>query len=280
MTSNRRWPSAWAALTATAALMSGCAGLLDSDPAPTTLPHTLLAVLDDGRLIRVNAGNPSQALHSVPLSGLRAGERLVGIDFRVARGVLYGLSSEGRLFTINTTNGQLTSVGNSPVALQGQRFGFDFNPTVDRIRVVSDTGQNLRLHPDTGALVSSDTPLKAAQAISIVAAGYTYNKQNDKITTNFAIDARAGSLVRQGSAEGVQPVVSPNTGQIQAVGELGTGPVDEVSFDIADTDNLAVAALTQGGRTRLYRVDLATGRANVLGTLSRGVAVRGIAIEP
>ena len=26
----------------------------------------------------------------------------------------------------------------------GTAFGFDFNPTVDRIRVVSDTGQNLR----------------------------------------------------------------------------------------------------------------------------------------
>lgn len=280
MTSNRRWPSAWAALVATAAFLSGCAGSLDSDPVPTPLPHTLLAVLDDGRLIRVNAGNPSRVLHSVPLSGLRAGERLVGIDFRVARGVLYGLSSEGRLFTIQATTGQLTPVGNTPVVLQGQRFGFDFNPTVDRIRVVSDTGQNLRLHPDTGALVSTDTPLKAAQAASIVAAGYTYNKQNDKITTNFAIDARSGSLVRQGTAEGVQPVVSPNTGQIQAVGELGTGPTDEASFDIADTDNLAVAALTQGSRTRLYRVDLATGRATVLGTLSRGVAVRGIAIEP
>jgi hypothetical protein len=41
-------------------------------------------------------------------------------------------------------------------------FGFDFNPTVDRIRVVSNTGQNLRLHPVTGVVASTDTPLTFA----------------------------------------------------------------------------------------------------------------------
>ena len=44
-------------------------------------------------------------------------------------------------------------------ALSGTAFGFDFNPTVDRIRVVSDTGQNLRLNPDTGAVAAVDGAL-------------------------------------------------------------------------------------------------------------------------
>jgi hypothetical protein len=32
----------------------------------------------------------------------------------------------------------------------------DFNPTVDRIRLVTDSGQNLRLHPELGTVVATD----------------------------------------------------------------------------------------------------------------------------
>jgi hypothetical protein len=109
---------------------------------------------------------------------------------------------------------------------------------------------------------------------------YTYNKQNDKLTTNYAIDRAAGTLVTQGSVEGVAPVVSPNTGQLRSVGPLGTGPVDAAALDIADTDNTALAALRQGGRTSLHLVNLATGTATRIGTVGDGRALWGIAIEP
>ena len=88
------------------------------------------------------------------------------------------------------------------------------------------------------------------------------------------------SLVRQGSAEGAQQVVSPNTGQVAQVGALGTGALEDAAFDIADTDNTALAALRSGGRTRQHLVDLATGRATLLGTIAQGRAVWGMAIAP
>jgi hypothetical protein len=47
-------------------------------------------------------------------------------------------------------------------SLNGSSFGFDFNPTVDRIRVQSDADQNLRLNPATGALAATDTTLSFA----------------------------------------------------------------------------------------------------------------------
>jgi hypothetical protein len=153
------------------------------------------------------------------------------------------------------------------------------------VRVVSDTGQNLRLHPDTGALVFTDPPLAPTAASGpaprIAGAAYTYNKTNEKLTTNFALDIGRGWLVTQGSVEGAEPVVSPNTGRIGDVGALGTGPVDDAAFDIADIDNTALAALRKGdGRTRLFLLDLASGRATLLGTVGDGGALRGIAIEP
>jgi hypothetical protein len=56
--------------------------------------------------------------------------------------------------------------------------------------------------------------------------------------------------------------------------------VDDAAFDIADIDNAALAALRVGGRTRLFVIDLATGRATLLGSVGRGGALRGIAIQP
>jgi hypothetical protein len=144
----------------------------------------------------------------------------------------------------------------------------------------------LRLHPDTGAVAATDPALQlpasppGAATVRVAGAGYTYNKRDDKLTTNYAIDIANGWLLTQGSREGVQPVVSPNTGRLALVGELGTGALDDASLDIADTNNAALAALRRGGRTRLYAVDLDTGRATLLGTVGDGQALWGLAIAP
>jgi hypothetical protein len=282
-------PAALAAAVTAAALLGGCASTPADEPAPAPRKQTVFAVTQAGSagqaLIRFNAGTPRRVDLRQPIGGLASGETLLGIDFRVARGVLYGLTSAGRLVTIDTATGATRPVGSAPPAvLQGTRFGVDFNPAADRLRVVSDSGQNLRFHPDTGALVFTDPVLApmadGGPAPSIAGAAYTYNKTNDKLTTNYALDTGRGWLVTQGSVEGREPVVSPNTGRIGDVGALGTGPVDDAAFDIADIGNVALAALRKDGRTRLYELDLATGKATLLGTVADGGALRGIAIEP
>ena len=142
-------------------LLVGCA--TPTEPLGPTRPETVFAVTDAAELIRFNAGQPQKLLQRQPLLGLDAGDRLVGMDYRVSRGVLFALAASGRLYTLNTDTAQLTRVGNgAPVALQGERFGVDFNPVADRVRVVSDRGQNLRLHPDAGVLAATDPPLRAA----------------------------------------------------------------------------------------------------------------------
>lgn len=270
-----------------AALVAGCASA-PTEPVGAPRKETVLAVTDGGELIRFNAGQPQRVLARVPLQGLAAGEQVLGIDFRVARGVLYALGSSGRLYTVDVASGKAGAVGSAaPAPLAGQRFGVDFNPVADRVRVVSDSGQNLRLHPDSGVLAATDPALAYADGDAakgrvprVAGAGYTYNKQNDKLTTNYAIDLDAATLVTQGTKEGVAPAVSPNTGRLFTVGALGTGPLEDASFDIADVDNSALAALRRDGRTRLYAVDLASGRATAIGTVADGKPLRGIAIEP
>jgi hypothetical protein len=137
--------------------------------------------------------------------------------------------------------------------------------------------------PNTAG-VQQDGPLAYADGKTgaIVAAGYTYNKTNDKITTNYALDGQAGTLVHQGSKEGVQPAVSPNTGKLYGVGSLGLGPFAHATLDISDLANVAYSGIhAQGARaTRWYQVDLDSGKARFIGTVGGGEAIIGAAIEP
>ena len=279
-------------------MLSACAGL----PTPAEGPvrkENVVAVTSTNQLIRFNAGQPGRILSRTALTGLQAGETVLGIDYRVLKGQLYALGSSGRLYRVDVGSGAASMVGAPlPIALNGTEFGVDFNPTVDRLRVVSNTGQNLRLHPDTGAVIDgnpaldglqTDGPLAYAagdvnvgKSPGVVAAAYTYNKADEKITTNYAIDASLGTLAIQGSLEGTLPVVSPNTGQLRTVGALGAGAFQRASFDIADLSGAAFAALTTDGdkSSRWVEIDLKTGRARTLGPIGGGEPVRGVAIEP
>ena len=211
---------------------------MTSEPEGAERAEKAVAVTASNKLLKFNAGRPGRILASLNITGLQAGETLLGIDYRVAKDQLYGLGSSGRLHIINEDTAVASAVGVPfAVKLDGTQFGFDFNPTVDRIRVVSNTGQNLRLHPDTGAVIDSNPALEGVQTDGklmyaagdlnfgkspmTVGAAYSYNKADTKITTNFALDAAAGTLVTQGSREGVMPAVSPNTGQLFTIGSLG-----------------------------------------------------------
>lgn len=282
-------PVGWVSV-AVAVLAAACSTQPTVEGTPRK--ETIHALTQDLKLLTINAGQPTRVLQTVGIKGLPAGETLVGIDYRVARGGLFTLSRSGKVYTINTENGAVTLVGSGApmaTALDGTSFGFDFNPAADRIRVISDTGQSLRLNPDTGALVAVDTPVayepgdtQAGQKPQLLAAGYTYNKKDEKITTNFAIDGRDGTLVRQGSVEGGQPVVSPNTGRLFTVGALGTGSLVDASLDIADVNGTAFAALRTSaqGPTKLYLINLESGKAEVLGNVANGAALAGIAVIP
>jgi Domain of unknown function (DUF4394) len=286
MPTSLRLPLAPLATLLAAVFLAGCVSIEAPEGPPRK--ETVFAATAAGELIRFNAGQPSRVLSRVAITGLDNGDRLVGIDFRMSRGVLFALSARGRLYTLDTASGKLTAVGPGVAqAAADQAVGFDFNPAADRIRVVTASGRNLRLHPDSGALAAEDPALRYADGDAaggtparVSAAAYTYNNADPKLTTNYAIDVARGTLVRQGSVERALPVVSPNTGLLATVGALGAGTVDDAAFDIADVSNAALAALRRGGVTQLHLIDLATGRATVIGRVADGRALAGLAIEP
>lgn len=281
-----------------AATLAGCASM-PAEQMGAARAEKAVAITAGHQLIKFNAGQPQKILSSVAVKGLAAGEVILGIDYRISKDTLYALGSSGRLYTLNEDTAQLTPVGiaNFAVKLEGTMFGFDFNPTVDRIRVISNTAQNLRLHPDTGGVVDSNPNVDGVQIDglltyaagdanfgkkpSIVGAAYSYNKADTKITTNYALDAATGALVTQGSREGTTPAVSPNTGQMFTVGKLGVN-FEDSAFDIQALSDVAFAALSgkELKGTRLYTLDLKTGAAKFIGTVGAGESIRAMAMEP
>lgn len=147
----------------------------------------------------------------------------MGIDFRPKPPVmrLYALANTGQLYLISDPNsGVATAVGPGPAPmLSGSEFGVDFNPTVDRIRVVSNANQNLRMHPDTGALAATDMNLNYAagdpnQGVTpqVAAGAYTNNFDGAPSTVLNDIDTGLDILATQNP---------PNNGTLNTVGSLG-----------------------------------------------------------
>lgn len=280
-------------LTLTGLFSAGC---LAADHGAATLPalkgnETLWLLDNTHQLIKVKVAAPEKIVEQKSVTGLAKDETLVGLDYRVAYGVLFALSDKGQLYSIDTRTGKVSATG--PVlpadTLKKGQFGFDFNPVADKIRVVNEHGQNLRLNPETAALAAVDPELKYAdndanfgKKPAVVAAAYTYNQQDSSLTTNYAIDKANGTLVTQGTKEGTTPAVSPNTGLLFTVGSLGLQSLQQIAFDISDVGNLSFVAVstTAEPTSTLYQLDLQTGQHKKLGTLANGQALLGMAIEP
>ncbi|MGI0024496.1 MAG: DUF4394 domain-containing protein, partial [Nitrososphaera sp.] len=250
-------------------------------------PVNLFAVNTGNNILKFNSATPGNILDTTPITGLQPGENVLGIDFRPATGQLFALGSTSRLYTINAATGAATQVGTpGAFTLDGTAFGFDFNPVPDRIRVVSDFEQNLRLNPNDGALAGTDTDLEYAlgdpnegQDPNIVGAAYTNNFAGSMTTTLYDIDSNLDILVRQGGVNVPPGAPSPNGGQLFTIGPLGVDTSDLVGFDIITADSdLPFAALTApgAGASQLYTINLSTGAATQVGTIGGMGAIRGL----
>jgi hypothetical protein len=205
----------------------------------------------------------SPGIISKPITGMASGESVVGLDFRPLNGQLYALGSSSRLYTINTSSGAATVVGAAPLTplLTGTNFGFDFNPTVDRIRLVSDNGQNLRLHPDLGTVAAIDGNLNPGSP-TVSAAAYTNNFAGATSTVLFVIDHATDKLFTQNP---------PNNGTLVETGSLGIN-IDGVNgFDIGSTSGKAYGIFNVAGSKGIYTINLTTGAATKTVDFSRTV---------
>jgi hypothetical protein len=204
------------------------------------------------------------------------GEILLSIDVRPATGQLFGLSNQNRIFTLDPTTGASNLVGTLSPVPDGFVKSIDFNPTVDRIRVLGSNGtgnNNLRVNP-ANAATTVDTSLafaaadvNAGDSPAVVNSGYLNSVLGATTTTLYDIESGNDVLVTQNPA---------NNGTLQTVGPLGFDIVSSGGFTGFDISGLTGTAylvgnkLGTGGLTAnsLYQVNLASGAASVLGAVS------------
>ncbi len=239
------------------------------------------AVTENQTLIRFNSNAPNAILGGVAISGLGANETIRGIDFRPATNQLYALGSFSNLYTINLVTGRASRVNAAPFStpLSGSSFGFDFNPTIDRIRVVSDSNQNLVLNPITGAVQLNATPLfyKAGDVNegrdpNVLASAYTNNFPGATTSQLYGLDTGLDILVKQAN----------NTGVLDTVGSLGVDISDQAGFDISGVTGRAYASVQDRnlGQSTFWSIDLNTGQATMIGMIGGGAQVGAIAVIP
>src|SRR5262245_60345723 len=165
-------------------------------------------------------------------------------------------------------------------------FGFDFNPTVDRIRLVSNAGQDLRLNPNNAAVAGVDGTLafaagdpNAGQTPNGVGSAYTNNFAGATETTLYGIDSNRDMLVTQDTAAGATPAVCPNTAQLFSVGSLGVDTNDMVGFGISPVTNAAFASLAPPGSKvwTLFTINLKPGAGTPVGPIGGRGLIRDIA---
>ena len=241
-------------------------------PTPTVKPNLeFYGITADNVLVKYNANAAQSLISQLPVTGLQAGENLLSIDFRPATGQLYGLGNTSRLYVINTETGVARAVGTGPFtpAVNNTIASMDFNPTVDRIRVVSYAGQNLRLNPETGTVAAIDGNINNAERISGVA--YTNNYAGASTTTLFDIDGY--NLFKQ------EP---PNNGTITKIGSLGldAAGVGTSDFDISPDNKVILVPMTVGTTNSLYQLDSATGKLTNLGKLALPLISLAIPTNP
>ena len=229
-------------------------------------------------LVAFDSATPFTTTSPPVITGLQPGDSLVAIDVRPLNGLLYGLGNLSNLYIINPVSGVAAQVGShGGFSLSGTSFAFDFNPVTDRIRVVSNTGQNLRLNPDTGVLAVADPNVAYAvgdpnngATPNIVGAGYSNNFVGAGSTTLYDIDATLRILATQ----------NPATGELNTVGSLGIGFTleNDLGFDISGTSGVAYAAFNApGSQTQLSVVSLSNGGSGGVGLIG-GIRVIDIAV--
>ena len=234
-----------------------------------------LGLGDDGTTLRIfELNDPDDDDLIGQVSGLVGSDStLIGIDYRVQNDQFYGVGNAGGIYTLNTKTGSATKVSQLTVALDGTRFDIDFNPAADRLRIISNTGQNLR--HDLAGSTTTDGVLDYATvtAQGVTGAAYTNNDVNaDTATTLFDIDANLDQVSIQ---------LPPNDGSLSQTGKLGLAVSQIVGFDIQSkvssgrtVSNTGYASLrsTDTSEPNLYKVDVLTGKATKVDDFDKQIA--------
>ncbi len=245
--------------------------------------QNIFALTKTSQLIQFSATAPNNITTMTAVTGLLAGQNLVALDSRPRTGELYALgynptNATGRLYKLNPSTGALSPLGTADLMINlganTDNIAMDFNPTVDRVRVLSTNRKNYRLHPDLGTIVATDTDLtygvgdaNAASMPQVGQIAYTNSYVSATKTTLYYLD-EANSVFGTAFV-----ATNPNNGQIKTIGNIGLTlnasdkTIDmDVAFE-AQKNVIYLAANTTSGADQLYTINPMTGAATLVGDI-------------
>jgi len=244
--------------------------------------ETIVGLTNTQQLSIFDSGTPGNGSSLVSITGLQTNEVIFGIDYRPTTGLLYGLGSANRLYTLNASTGAATFVASltnaangTPYALAGAAYGVDFNPVPDRemilpsLRITGNTGENLRINVNgaNAGQVSIDAALNNGTQTSPSIAGSAYTNPDTIAATGtalFTIDFITDSVYRQDP---------PNAGTLSIPAgnvALGVDTTGQVGYDIS-ISGMSYASLTSPitGKSSLYTIG-GNGAATLVGAFGIG----------
>lgn len=243
----------------------------------------ILGLTTQNSITVFDSAAPRDSIDGGTVKGLATNERLVAIDYRAANGQVYVLGDMDNVYTLNTTTFDATAVGTFSPDLTGTSFAFDFNPAFmggEFARIISDTDDNRVISGDDGQYLApvekTDVFYNAGDANAgtnpnIAGIAYTNSFGVPTSTQQYGIDATLGVLV----------TVANNAGTLDTVGSLGVrGLTNELGLDISGASGTAYATLQNGPNSKLYTIDLNTGVATEVDTITSGDLIRDITVIP
>ena len=237
-------------------------------------------------LDKYSTTNPETLLSSATITGLQSGERVLGLDFRPRNGQLYALGSNSRVYIVIPATGVATfafsvrTIAGMEVRLSGTSFGFDFNPQVDRLRIISNTGQNLRIVPDNAATGSRGTTFVDGiinpQPASITGVAYDNNVAGTPTTELYALDATVDVMYE---------INLPNAGRLVEPLPVKLKLEGGGGFDIAPrnanvTTDIGLGLYEVNKKSTLFQIDVETGDTRIMAKYNKDILYTSLAISP
>lgn len=231
---------------------------------------TVYGVDGNDNLVSFSSSAPGTFTSSVKITGASG---ILSLDFRPLNNVLYGLGSDRVIYTIDRFTGVATAAsGVLDLGSLSTQFALDFNPTIDRLRIVSNADNNFVFNPNNGALTVA-TPV-------FYAPGDANEGRNPNITavayTSSVFGAAPGTTQLFGidTERDVLTKVANSLGRLDTVGGLNVDVGSRASFDIRGGDAFLI-----DGRN-FYSVNLATGALNRVGQTHESLFGLAIAAVP
>jgi hypothetical protein len=268
-------------------------------PPPDLKGSPVYAVDLDNRLLLFGTESPGTINRLMPITGLPPLHRIVGIDFRPSTGQLFGIGNDSRVYVLDTLTGAATAVGPAPfepaIDFFEVHFGVGFDPA-ERLRlIVAESGANYSISADDGtAELETSVSFRAgdpneSEIPRIAGLGYVPPAPAGSVQgamraargpdplegVLLALDADLGVLVE---------AIDPKTGEFDTIGPLDMvfercGEL-KVGRNVDGSVNIFAVVLTAVGNLAL-RIDLATGKATVLGPVADDDSpIQGIAWHP